>query len=80
VFTINTTFSQQAGSAMPVSGVATLAAARTFPTMGGVSTVAAAAGSKRRIADVAPVCGYTHITDAVVLGAFPGTSAWSPPI
>jgi len=26
------------------------------------------------------VCGYSHITAAVVNGAFPGTSAWSPPI
>jgi hypothetical protein len=27
------------------------------------------------------VCTYTHIADVVVLeGAFPGTSAWSPPI
>jgi hypothetical protein len=31
--------------------------------------------------DATPVCGYRHIAvDAAVKGAFPGTSAWSPPI
>ncbi|MGH3333497.1 MAG: hypothetical protein ACRDPJ_19540 [Nocardioidaceae bacterium] len=75
---INTTFSQQAGFAMPVSGIAPVAATRALPAMGGVSVIAA--GSKRFEATTA-VCGYRHITDVVVLtGAFPGTSAWSPPI
>jgi len=73
--------SSQAGIAMPVSWLDAVAAAavRTLPTAGGVS-VFAAAGTKRRFADVADVRPYTG-TDVVVLeGAFPGTSAWSPPI
>jgi hypothetical protein len=75
--------SAPAGITMPASwtAAASAAAVRTFPTQGGVSAVAAAAGTKRRLVDVAPVCTYTHITDAVApKGAFPGTSAWSPPI
>ena len=75
--------SSQAGFAMPISWTAALSAAavRTVPAMGGVSVPAAAAGTKRRSADVAQVCVYTRIGDVVVLdGAFPGTSAWSPPI
>jgi hypothetical protein len=75
--------SLQAGIAMPVSwpDAVSAAAVRTLPTTGGVSADAAVAGTKRRFADVASVCTYTHITDVVVLeGAFPGTSAWSPPI
>lgn len=75
--------SSQAGFTMPISwtDAASAAAVRTFPTMGGVSAHAAAAGTKRRSADVAPVCVYTRTADVVVLeGAFPGTSAWSPPI
>jgi hypothetical protein len=75
--------SSQAGIGMPASWreAVSAVAARTFPTMGGVSVEAAVAGTKRRIADVAPVCTYAHITDVDVLeGAFPGTSAWSPPI
>ena len=74
--------SSQAGFTMPISwtDAASAAAVRTFPTMGGVSAHAAA-GTKRRSADVAQVCVYTRTADVVVLeGAFPGTSAWSPPI
>ena len=74
---INATFSQQAGFGMPVSGG--VAAVRTLLPLGGVWAVAA--GTKRRSADVAQVCTYTHVADAVVLeDVFPGTSAWSPPI
>ena len=75
--------STQAGTAMPISWLpaASAAAVRTFPTLGGVSLDAAAAGTKRRTADVAPVCTYTRIADVFVLeGVFPGTHAWSPPI
>jgi hypothetical protein len=75
--------STQAGIAMPISwpAAASAAAVRTLPTLGGVSLDAAAAGTKRRTADVAPVCTYTHIADVFVLeGVFPGTHAWSPPI
>ena len=69
--------SPQTGFGLPVSGSA--AAVRALPTVGGVSVNAAAWG-KGRSADVAPVRAYALITDAVVEGAFPGTSAWSPPI
>ena len=80
---MNIQTSSQAGFTMPVSwtDAASAAAVRTFPTMGGVSAHAAAAGTKGRSADVAPVCVYTRVADVFVLeGAFPGTSAWSPPI
>lgn len=57
------------------------AAVRTLPLMGGVSVVAGAAGTKRRIAGEGQVCPNTATTDVFVLdGAFPGTSVWSPPI
>lgn len=76
--------STQAGFALPISwsDAVSAAAVRALLPMGEVSARAAAAGTKRRSADVAPVCGYAHITDGVVVltGAFPGTSAWSPPI
>ena len=73
---INMTLSRQAELAMPVSGSGLVAAVRALP-MGAAS----AADSKRRFLDITPVCGYSHITDVAVLkGAFPGTSAWSPPI
>ena len=80
---INTlAISQQAGIGMPASwrDAVSAAAVRTFPAMGRVSVEAAAAGTKRRTGDVASVCTYTRTVDVVVLdGAFPGTSAWSPP-
>jgi len=72
----------QLGFALPVWAVPAVpaAAVRTLPLMGGVSA-GDVAGTKRRAADVAPVCGHTRITNGFVLdGAFPGTSAWSPPI
>jgi len=78
----NSQTSTQTGIAMPISwsDAVSAAAVRTLPSMGGVSADAAA-GTKRRFADVASVCTYTHTADVVVLeGAFPGTSAWSPPI
>ncbi len=81
MFTTNPINTQPNGFAMPISWSASAAAVRTLRPQGGVSVVAAAADAKRRSADVAPVCGYTHTTDGVVLeGAFAGTSAWSPPI
>jgi hypothetical protein len=79
----NPNLSSQAGIGMPISwpDAVSAAAVRTFPTTGGVSAFAAAAGTKRRVVDMAQVGAYTHATDVVVLdGAFPGTSAWSPPI
>ena len=74
--------STQSGFALPVWAAPAVlaAAARTLPLKGGVSA-GDVAGTKRRAADVAPVCGHTRGTDGFVLdGAFPGTSAWSPPI
>lgn len=74
----NVSLSQQSEFGMPISGHAAVASVRALPVMGGVSVVAVAKG---RLEDVNAVCGYTRITDgAVVKGAFPGTSAWSPPI
>lgn len=75
--------SSQARIAMPISwpDAVSAAAVRTLPTTGGVATGAAAAGTRRRFVDVVSVCTYTRMTDVVVLeSAFPGTSAWSPPI
>ena len=47
-------------------------------------TAVPAAGTKATVvtSDVqAPVCAATpHTMDVVLTGAFPGTSAWSPPI
>ncbi len=74
----NVRFGQQAGFGMPMSWSAPVAIVRALPTSG---AVLAAAGSKRGRVDATPVCGYRHITDAAtVQGAFPGTSAWRPPI
>lgn len=76
--------STPAGFTMPVSWADAVhaAAVRTFPTVGGVSVIAAAAGAKRRrTTGVAQVCVNPITTDVRVLdGAFPGTSVWSPPI
>jgi hypothetical protein len=74
--------SSQAGIAMPISwtDAVSAAAVRTLPSTGGVFAGAAAAGTKRRFADVASVCTYTRNTDVVLEGAAPGTSTWSPPI
>ncbi|HET6624759.1 MAG TPA: hypothetical protein VFG63_00080 [Nocardioidaceae bacterium] len=73
----NMTLSQQAGFAMPVCGSGLVAAVRALPM--GVSP--AAADRKRSSIDATTVSGYGHVTDVAVLkGAFPGTSAWSPPI
>jgi hypothetical protein len=81
VFTINATNTQLDRFAMPISwSAASAAAVRALRPVGGVSADAVA-DVTRRSANVAPVCGLTHVTDGVVLeGAFPGTSAWSPPI
>jgi hypothetical protein len=80
VMNINVTLSQQAEFAMPVCGGGLVAAVRALPMSVGAPVSAAAADSKPRF-DTTTVSGYRHITDVVVLtGAFPGTSAWSPPI
>ena len=78
-----TTTSTQAGFGMPASwdyAAVSAAAVHAFPTVGGVSVVAAA-GTERGLTTVAPVCPRTRIADVAVLeDTFPGTSAWSPPI
>lgn len=75
------TMSQATGFAMPASVRERAAYVRVLPT--GV-VVAATAGARIPVTGVqgTPVCGYSPITDAVAVlkGAFPGTSAWSPPI
>jgi hypothetical protein len=91
VIELNATLSQQAGFAtptrtpmamsMPVSGSGLVAAVRPLPMNVVAGAAVCAAGSKRRADDTTPVWGYRHITDvAVRTGAFPGTSAWSPPM
>jgi len=82
VINITMTLSHQAELAMPGSGNGLVAAVRALPvTFVGGALSAAAADSKRRVLDITPVCAYSHVTDVAVLdGAFPGTSAWSPPI
>jgi len=78
VITSIVNFSQQADFGMPASGRVRMAALRPLQVTGVVS----ASGQKCALMDVVtPVAGYRHIvTDVVVKGAFPGTSAWSPPI
>ncbi|HEU4512510.1 MAG TPA: hypothetical protein VFR87_05350 [Nocardioidaceae bacterium] len=73
----------EAGLALPSywTVAAHAPAACTLPTMGGVTVVAGAAGTKRRIAGEGQVRPNTGTTTVFVLdGAFPGTSVWSPPI
>lgn len=78
----NFSTSTQSGFALPVWAAPAVpaAAARLLPLKGGVSA-GDVAGTKRRVLDVAPVCGQTRGTEGFVFdGADPGTSAWSPPI
>ena len=72
-------FSQHAGSGMPVSGRARVSSLRAFPMTAAVSP---AAGQKCALIDLTSVIdGYRLVMGvAVTTGAFPGPSAWSPPI
>ena len=72
----NVTYRQPAGFAMPTSWTVSGRglAVRALPVMGGVS--AAVAGPRLRD----DVCLHTDNGTAIVTGAFPGPSAWSPPI
>ena len=78
---INTivSFSQHADLGMPASGRVRMASLRALPTTGVLS---AGAGQKCAFVDPTLVTGYRLVvTDvAVIKGAFPGPSAWSPPI
>jgi len=71
--------SQHTGFGMPVSGRVRVSSLRALLTTGAVSP---AAGQKCALMDQTQVIdGYRLVTDvAVTTGAFPGTSAWSPPI
>lgn len=68
---------QQAESGMPVHGIVRAASVRALPAAGHGHGIACA---KRRDVDAAWDTTVL-IADAAVLGdAFPGASAWSPPI
>ena len=71
--------SQHIGFGMPVSGRVRVSSLRALLTTGVVSPLA---GQKCALMDQTQVIdGYRLGTDvAVATGAFPGTSAWSPPI
>jgi hypothetical protein len=70
------TISQPAGISMPTISRDRVLSVRALPVTTGV--VSRAAGMQR--VEGTRVCGYAHVDDvAVVKGAFPGTSAWSPP-
>jgi hypothetical protein len=73
-------FSQHADLGMPVSGRVRMASLRALPMTTGV--VSSDAGQKCALIDTTRVIdGYLVAADVVVVkGAFPGTSAWSPPI
>jgi hypothetical protein len=80
---VNTTMtiSQPAAFGMPARE--RVASVRVLPmTTGVVSLPAAGAIAPVTGIQGTAVCGYRLTTDAavVVKGAFPGTSAWSPPI
>ena len=73
------TISQSAGISMPTISRDRAMSVRVLPVTTGV--VCLAAGNER--VQGTGVCGYAgHRADdvAVLKGAFPGTSAWSPPI
>jgi hypothetical protein len=80
VMNIDMNLGQHAGFGMPASQRVRVASLRALPLMTGA--VIPAAGQKCALIDPTSVAGYSRIvTDvAVVKGAFPGTSAWSPPI
>ncbi len=79
---INTivSFSQHADLGMPVSGRVRMASLRSLPMTTGV--VSSDAGQKcAPTGTTRGFDGYLAAADVVVIkGAFPGTSAWSPPI
>lgn len=85
MFNTTMTTSRPAAFGMPMSALELMrdrvASVRLLPATQGVVSVPA--GAVRATGDQGtPVCGYSHITDLAVAvkGAFPGTSAWSPPI
>lgn len=84
---INTTtvFRQINGFGMPANGRVRVASPSALPTTTGVMSAAVAGWKAAPVVTTdqdTVVCGYRHISDVVFVlkGAFPGTSAWSPPI
>ena len=77
---INVNFGQHADLGMPVFGRVRVASLRALPTTTGAVT--SIAGQKCVLMAQTPVIdGYRLVAGlSVATGAFPGTSAWSPPI
>jgi hypothetical protein len=78
-------FRQISGFGMPVNGRVRAAVPSALPTMTDAVSAATAGSKATPVVTTVPgtvVCGYRHIADDVLVlkGAFPGTSAWSPPI
>ena len=73
---INTMTRQAAGFGMPVITRDRDAFLRALPTM--TAAVPAAGRDGWAVLEGTDVCVYAHVS--AVKGAFPGTSAWSPPI
>jgi hypothetical protein len=80
VINTNVSFSQHADLGMPVFGRVRVASLRALPTTTGAVT--SIAGQKCVLMAQTPVIdGYRLVAGlSVATGAFPGTSAWSPPI
>jgi hypothetical protein len=77
VINTNVSNSQHTGFGMPVSGRVRVSSLRALPT----TAVSPLSGQKCALMDLTQVIdGYRLVTGvAVATGAFPGTSAWSPP-
>ena len=85
MFNTTMTVSQPAGFGMPTSTQELMrdrvASVRALPMTTGVVSLPAGVVVPATGIQGTAVCGYRHATDVVaVKGAFPGTSAWSPPI
>ncbi len=79
MFDTNTmTVSPTAGFAMPMISRERVASVHALSLTTGVVSLPAVDAGDLRVQGTA-VCGYRTLGDAVVTGAFPGTSAWSPP-
>ena len=77
-----TNFSQHVGFGMPVSARLRVSSLRALATTGAVSSDA---GQKCVLMAANPIqgatAGYSWVATAfVATGAFPGASAWSPPV
>ncbi len=75
----------QAAQLSPAVGMPDLGRDRVSPVRvlampGIVSAFAAGSSSTTAAVEGNAVCAYRHINDLVAKGAFPGVSAWSPPV